>query len=81
MVYRAMAFDAQRAAQGDLTAQQSVETAARQAAAAQAAALVGAGAGVNGGASTPPGQPTGFKNYREAINAAYDEVERNQQGR
>ena len=73
MVYQAMAFQAQHAAQQETLAQQQAAEAQRQAAAAQAAAVVGNGTGVNGGSPTPA-NPS-YSSYREAIAAAYDEVE------
>jgi hypothetical protein len=73
MVYQAMAFQAQQAAQQEHATQQQQTDAQRQAAAAQAAALVGSGTGVNGGSSTPA-NPS-YSSYREAITAAFDEVE------
>ncbi len=73
MVYQAMAFQAQQAAQQESVAQQAAAEAQRQAAAAQAAAVVGNGTGVNGGSPTPA-NPS-YSSYREAIEAAYDEVE------
>jgi hypothetical protein len=73
MVYQAMAFQAQQAAQYEHQAQQQQTEAQRQAAAAQAAAVVGNGTGVNGGSPTPA-NPS-YSSYREAIEAAFDEVE------
>jgi len=73
IVYQAMAFQAQHAAQQESAAQQAAAEAQRQAAAAQAAAVVGNGTGVNGGSPTPA-NPS-YSSYREAIEAAYDEVE------
>ena len=73
MVYQAMAFQAQHAAQQETVAQQQAAEAQRQAAAAQAAAVVGNGTGVNGGSPTPA-NPS-YSSYRDAIAAAYDEVE------
>lgn len=73
MVYQAMAFQAQHSAQAEAAAQQQATEAERQAAAAQAAAVVGSGTGVNGGSRTPA-NPS-YSSYREAIEAAFDEVE------
>jgi len=73
VVYQAMAFQAQQSAQQETTAQQQAAEAQRQAAAAQAAAVVSNGTGVNGGSPTPA-HPS-YSSYREAIAAAYDEVE------
>jgi len=73
MVYQAMAFQAQRSAQQESTAQQQETETQRQAAAAQAAAVVSNGTGVNGGSPTPA-NPS-YSSYRDAIAAAYDEVE------
>ena len=73
MVYQAMAFQAQQAAQQQHASEQQETEAQRQAAAAQAAAVVGNGTGVNGGSPTPA-NPS-YSSYREAIEAAYDEVE------
>lgn len=73
VVYQAMAFQAMQQAQAETTAQQQQTETQRQAAAAQAAAVVGNGTGVVGGSPTPA-NPS-YSNYREAITAAYDEVE------
>jgi hypothetical protein len=73
MVYQAMAFQGMQQAQQELAAKQQSTDAQRQAAAAQAAAVVGSGTGVNGGSRTPA-NPS-YSSYREAITAAYDEVE------
>jgi hypothetical protein len=73
MVYQAMAFQAMQQAQQESAAQQQQTDAQRQAAAAQAAAVVGNGTGVNGGSPTPANPK--YSSYREAITAAFDEVE------
>jgi hypothetical protein len=73
VVYQAMAFQAQQTAQQESAAQRQAEEAQRQAAAAQATAVVGNGIGVNGGSPTPA-NPS-YSSYRDAIAAAYDEVE------
>jgi len=73
MVYQSMAFQAMQQAQAEQQAQQQQTEAQRQAAAAQASAVVGNGTGVNGGSRTPA-NPS-YSTYREAITAAYDEVE------
>lgn len=73
MVYQAMAFQANQQAQAQHASQQQQTEAQRQAAAAQAAAVVGNGTGVVGG-SPAPANPS-YSSYREAITAAYDEVE------
>ena len=73
VVYQAMAFQAQQTAQQEHAAQQQATEAQRQEAAAQAAAVVGNGTGVNGGSPTPA-NPS-YSSYREAIEAAFNEVE------
>jgi hypothetical protein len=73
MVYQAMAFQGMQQAQQEHAANQQQTEAQRQAAAAQAAAVVGSGTGVNGGSPTPA-NPS-YSSYRDAIAAAYDEVE------
>lgn len=73
MVYQAMAFQGMQQAQQESAQQRQQTDAQRQAAAAQAAAVVGNGTGVNGGSPTPA-NPS-YSSYREAIAAAYDEVE------
>lgn len=73
VVYQAMAFQGMQQAQAEQQAQRQQTDAQRQAAAAQAAAVVGNGTGVNGGSATPA-NPS-YSSYREAITAAYDEVE------
>jgi phage shock protein PspC (stress-responsive transcriptional regulator) len=73
VVYQAMAFQAQQQAWQETATQQQATTAERQAAAAQAAAVVGNGTGVNGGSPTPANPK--YSSYREAITAAFDEVE------
>jgi len=73
MVYQAMAFQGMQQAQQEHAAQQQQTEAQRQAAAAQAAAVVSNGVGVNSGSPTPA-NPS-YSSYREAITAAYDEVE------
>lgn len=75
MVYQAMAFQGMQQAQQESAQQRQQTDAQRQAAAAQAAAVVGNGTGVVGGSSTPA-NPS-YSSYREAIAAAYDEVEAN----
>lgn len=74
MVYQAMAFQAQQAALLEQQQTQQSEEQRRQQAAQQAAAVVGNGAGVTPGA--PVAASNGYSSYREAIEAAYDEVER-----
>jgi hypothetical protein len=76
IVYQAMAYQATQAATAQANGQRSTEDAQRQAAAAQAAAVIGNGTGVVGGGSAPANVE--YSNYREAIAAAYDEVERRQ---
>lgn len=73
MVYQAMAFQGMQQAQQESAQQRQQTEAQRQAAAAQAAAVVGNGTGVVGGSSTPA-NPS-YSSYRDAIAAAYDEVE------
>lgn len=73
LVYQAMAFQGQQGAQQTAAQQKAAEDAQRQAAAANAAALIGNGTGVVGGGSAPVN--AGYSSYREAIAAAYDEVE------
>src|SRR5262245_2589461 len=74
LVYQAMAFQGMQGAQQQLAQQRATEDQQRQAAAAQAAAVIGNGTGVVGGSSTPANVE--YSSYREAIAAAYDEVER-----
>jgi predicted metal-dependent hydrolase len=76
VVYQAMAFQGMQQAQQESAQQRQQTDAQRQAAAAQAAAVVGNGVGVNGGSPTPA-NPS-YSSYREAIAAAYDEVEARQ---
>lgn len=73
MVYQAMAFQAMQQAQAEAAQQQQATEAQRQAAAAQASAVIGNGTGVVGGSPTPA-NPS-YSSYREAIAAAFDEVE------
>jgi len=73
MVYQAMAFQGLQQAQQETAQQRQQTDAQRQAAAAQAAAVVSNGTGVNGGSPTPA-NPS-YSSYREAIAAAYEEVE------
>lgn len=75
MVYQAMAFQAQQGAVLEQQQAQQAEEQRRQQAAQQAAAVVGNGASVTPGA--PVAARNGYSTYREAIEAAYDEVERN----
>lgn len=75
-VYQAMAFQGQHAAQQQSAQQREAEEQQRQQAAAQAAALVGNGSSANGVTSAPANAD--YSSYREAIEAAYDEVERRQ---
>lgn len=74
MVYQAMAFQAQYSAQQQAAQQRALEEQQRQAAAAQAATLIGNGTGAVGVTSTPANAD--YSSYREAITAAYEEVER-----
>jgi hypothetical protein len=74
IVYQAMAFQAQQSAQQQAEQQRAAEEQQRQAAAAQAAAVIGNGTGVVGGGSAPA--EGNYSSYREAIAAAFDEVER-----
>jgi len=74
IVYQAMAFQAQQGAQQQLEQQRATEEQQRQAAAAQAAAVVGNGTGVVQGGPAPANAE--YSSYREAIEAAFDEVER-----
>lgn len=76
IVYQAMAFQAQHSAQQTAAQQRATEEQQRQAAAANAANLVGNGTGAVGVTSTPANAE--YSTYREAIAAAYDEVERRQ---
>lgn len=73
MVYQAMAFQGQQSAQQAAAQQKAAEDAQRQQAAANAASLVGNGTGVVGGGSAPANVE--YSSYRDAIAAAYDEVE------
>lgn len=74
LVYQAMAFQAQQSVAAEQAAAREAEEQRRQQAAQQAAAIVGNGASVTPGA--PAAATAGFSNYRAAIEAAYDEVER-----
>lgn len=74
MVYQAMAFQANQQAAQQAAQQRATEDQQRQAAAANAASLVANGASANGVTSTPANAE--YSSYREAIAAAYDEVER-----
>jgi len=74
MVYQAMAFRAQHEAQAQAAQQRATEDQQRQAAAANASVLVGNGTGAVGVTSTPASVE--YSSYREAIEAAYEEVER-----
>lgn len=74
LVYQAMAFQANQQAAQSAAQQRATEEQQRQAAAANAAALVGSGSSANGVTSTPANAE--YSSYREAIAAAYDEVER-----
>jgi len=76
LVYQSMAFQAQQSAQQTAAQQRATEEQQRQAAAAQAAAVIGNGTGVVGGGSAPVNAE--YSTYREAIEAAFDEVERRQ---
>ena len=76
IVYQAMAFQAQHSVQQQVEQQRTAEEQQRQAAAAQAAAVIGNGTGVVGGRSAPA--DGNYSNYREAIAAAFDEIERQQ---
>jgi hypothetical protein len=76
LVYQSMAFQAQHTAQQTAAQQRATEDQQRQAAAAQAAAVIGNGTGVVGGGSAPVNAE--YSSYREAIEAAFDEVERRQ---
>jgi predicted metal-dependent hydrolase len=76
LVYQSMAFQAQHSAQQTAAQQRATEEQQRQAAAAQAAAVIGNGTGVVGGGSAPVNAE--YSSYREAIEAAFDEVERRQ---
>lgn len=76
IVYQAMAYQAQHSAQQQIEQQRTAEEQQRQAAAAQAAAVIGNGTGVVGGGSAPA--EANYSSYREAIAAAFDEVERRQ---
>ena len=73
MVYQAMAFQGAQAAQQHGAEQRMTEEQQRQAAAANAAALVGNGTGLAGGGA--PAANVEYSSYRDAIAAAYDEVE------
>lgn len=73
LVYQAMAFQGQQGAQQTAAQQAAMEEQQRQQAAANAAALIGNGTGVVGGASAPANAE--YSNYREAIAAAFDQVE------
>jgi hypothetical protein len=73
IVYQAMAFQAQHSAQQTAAQQRATEEQQRQTAAANAANLVGNGTGAVGVTSTPGNVE--YSSYREAIAAAYDEVE------
>ena len=75
IVYQAMAFQAQHSAQQQAAQQRTADEQQRQAAAANAANLVSNGTGAVGVTSTPANAD--YSSYREAIEAAYDEVERN----
>ena len=76
LVYQSMAFQAQHSAQQTAAQQRATEEQQRQAAAAQAAAVIGNGTGVVGGGSAPVNAE--YSSYREAIEAAFEEVERRQ---
>ena len=73
-VYQAMAYQAQQGAQQQVAQQRAMEDQQRQLAAANASAVVGNGTGVVGGSPTPANAE--YSTYREAIEAAFDEVER-----
>jgi hypothetical protein len=73
LVYQSMAFQAQYGAQQTAAQQRAAEEQQRQAAAANAASLIGNGTGAVGVTSTPANVE--YSSYREAIAAAYDEVE------
>jgi hypothetical protein len=73
LVYQAMAFQGQHGAQQTAAQQRATEEEQRQQAAANAAALIGNGTGVVGGAGAPAHAE--YSNYRDAIAAAYEEVE------
>jgi hypothetical protein len=77
MVYQALAFQAQNAAQAQVEQQRQMEEQQRQAQAAAAQAAIGNGTGVVEGTRAPA---AGYSSYREAIAAAYDEVERRHGG-
>lgn len=74
LVYQAMAFQANQQAAEQAAQQRAADEQQRQAAAASAAALVGNGSSANGVTSTPANVE--YSSYREAITAAYDEMER-----
>lgn len=76
LVYQSMAFQAQHSAAQQAAAQRAAEEQQRQAAAANAANLIGNGTGAVGVTSTPANAD--YSSYREAIEAAYEEVERRQ---
>jgi hypothetical protein len=71
LVYQSLAFQAMQQAQAE---QRQQEDQQRQQAAAQAASIVGNGTGVVQGAPTPANVE--YSSYRDAIAAAFDEVER-----
>lgn len=73
MVYQALAFQAQQSANQQVEQQRQVEEQQRQQQAAAAQAAIGNGTGVVEGTHAPA---AGYSSYREAIAAAYDEVER-----
>lgn len=74
LVYQAMAFQGAYSAQQQAAQQRATEEQQRQAAAANAAALVGNGSSANGVTSAAPNAE--YSSYRDAIAAAYEEVER-----
>lgn len=78
LVYQAMAFQANQQVLAQQAQNQQTEEQRRQQAAQQAAAVVGNGAGVTPGASASAN--AGYRTYRDAINAAFDEVEKRHGG-
>lgn len=74
LVYQAMAFQAQQQAVAQQQQGQQDEDQRRQQAAQQAAAVASNGRGVTPGLATAAN--AGYSSYREAINAAWDEMER-----
>lgn len=73
MVYQAMAFQAQQQAVQQASGQRQTEEQQRQAAAANAAQLIGNGTGSVGLTGTPANAE--YSSYREALEAAFDEIE------